>query len=468
MSENSGVLREVSWRDLCPWFLIFRTFRISVGFPVLLLALGGTLLTPVGWLVSEQIFVSKEMSEESGFNSVLEQNRRCPCDQPGEPARVLPTDFPMDSMHVQHSIALLPNLWYQRFVQPFAVLFDVRLTLGKFGYFLFGGLWTLAVWSFFGGAITRIAAMQLGREERVSLKDAVSHACRKWVAFMSAPILPMLGVAGLGLPIALLGLFMMGDWGVLVAGIFWIFALLAGFIMAVMLLGLAFGWPLMWGTISTEGTDAFDALSRSYAYTFQRPMHYLFYTLVAAVFGLLCWTLVYYFSEAVIDLTFWAGSWGSNLNRYWGQESLDVSRMEAIRQAVNGGDRTTGVWLVYACVGLVRAMATAFTYSFFWCVATAIYLLLRRDVDQTEIDEVWADDETERYELPPIRPDKDGVPDVADQSDAEDSADSAPGSSSSSGEASSASDTEASPSDIPPEQQGDDTDNGDATDKQDG
>jgi len=37
--------------------------------------------------------------------------------------------------------------------------------------------------------------------------------------------------------------------------------------------------------------DSFDALSRSYAYVFQRPLHYLFYALVAAVFGALagCW-----------------------------------------------------------------------------------------------------------------------------------------------------------------------------------
>ena len=52
--------------------------------------------------------------------------------------------------------------------------------------------------------------------------------------------------------------------------------------MALLLLGLAFGWPLMWATISTEGTDSFDALSRSYAYVFQRPLRYLFYVVVRA------------------------------------------------------------------------------------------------------------------------------------------------------------------------------------------
>ena len=53
--------------------------------------------------------------------------------------------------------------------------------------------------------------------------------------------------------------------------------------MAVLLLGLIFGWPLMFSTISTEGTDAFDAISRSYAYVFQRPFHYLFYTILITI-----------------------------------------------------------------------------------------------------------------------------------------------------------------------------------------
>ena len=34
------------------------------------------------------------------------------------------------------------------------------------------------------------------------------------------------------------------------------------------------------------------AFSRSYSYTFQRPLHYLFYATVAAFFGGFCWLLV--------------------------------------------------------------------------------------------------------------------------------------------------------------------------------
>ena len=81
--------------------------------------------------------------------------------------------------------------------------------------------------------------------------------------------------------------------------------------MALLLLGLLFGWPLMWATISAEGTDSFDALSRSYAYVFQRPLHYLFYALVAGVIGWLGWLLVQNFAAGVVWMGYWAAGWGS-------------------------------------------------------------------------------------------------------------------------------------------------------------
>ena len=68
----------------------------------------------------------------------------------------------------------------------------------------------------------------------------------------------------------------------------------------------------MWPTISVEGTDSFDALSRSYSYTFHRPIAYLFYVIVAGVIGLLAGYVVYYFVEWTTELAFWSASWGAS------------------------------------------------------------------------------------------------------------------------------------------------------------
>ena len=67
----------------------------------------------------------------------------------------------------------------------------------------------------------------------------------------------------------------------------------------------------MWPTVSAEGTDSFDALSRSYSYTYQRPVNYLFYAAVAGVLGMLAWVVVLIFAKGVITYSYWAASWGA-------------------------------------------------------------------------------------------------------------------------------------------------------------
>jgi len=62
--------------------------------------------------------------------------------------------------------------------------------------------------------------------------------------------------------------------------------------MTLLLVGVLLGWPLMWATISVEGTDSFDALSRTYAYVFQKPLRYAAYIGFAVIIGLLGWIVV--------------------------------------------------------------------------------------------------------------------------------------------------------------------------------
>jgi hypothetical protein len=62
---------------------------------------------------------------------------------------------------------------------------------------------------------------------------------------------------------------------------------------------------------------------------------------------------------------------------------------------------------------LVRAIAYSFAFGYFWVAVSGIYLLLRRDVDHTETDEVFVDDDGQTYGLPPLERDERGVPGVA-------------------------------------------------------
>ena len=56
----------------------------------------------------------------------------------------------------------------------------------------------------------------------------------------------------------------------------------------------------------------------------------------------------------------------------------------------------------------VRAIAVGFGYSFFWTATGAIYLLLRRDVDQKELDEVYFAEEADDASSSTSSSDEDG------------------------------------------------------------
>src|SRR5439155_14406288 len=136
------------------------------------------------------------------------------------------------------------------------------------------------------GAITRIAAVQLARGERIGLVEAAIFAGKRLLSYVTAPLFPLAFIFGVLVFMSIFGLIGMipyfGD--VVVSGLFWPVMILFGLIIAVALVGLV-GWPLMAATISTEGTDSWEAVSRAYSYVYQRPWHYLWYSMVAIGYG---------------------------------------------------------------------------------------------------------------------------------------------------------------------------------------
>jgi hypothetical protein len=214
-----------------------------------------------------------------------------------------------------------------------------------------------------------------------------------------------LGIALTAVPIALLGLLARADAGAVIIGVFWPLALLGGLFMTILLVGLMFGWPLMWSTISTEGTDAFDALSRAYAYVFQRPLHYLFYVIVASVAGSIGWLVVGLFAELVVHCTVWAASWGASADRI----------TQVAQHGLDSQAGAFGTILILFWNNVIRTLAAAFGISYLWSASTAIYLLLRRHVDAVELDEVYLGESEQRFGLPLLEQDEAGVAGVADE-----------------------------------------------------
>jgi hypothetical protein len=75
--------------------------------------------------------------------------------------------------------------------------------------------------------------------------------------------------------------------------------------MAGALVGLV-SWPLMSATISTEGTDSWEAVTRAYGYIYQRPWHCLGYALLSVLYG----GIVIFFVGFMGSLTVYLAKWG--------------------------------------------------------------------------------------------------------------------------------------------------------------
>jgi hypothetical protein len=318
-----------------------------------------------------------------------------------------------------------------KFVLPIYYLLHTDIGVLNFLYFAVVLLGTLAVWALFGGAITRMAAVQIARREKIGLTEAMRFTLSKWGAFFSAPLFPLLGVVIIALLLILYGFFhlipVVGD--IIVDGLGWPLALLLGLVMAVILVGLV-SWPMMYATISAEGSDSFDALSRSYSYVIQSPWHYLWYVLVSLAYG----AVVVFFVGFMGSLAVYLAKWGVSENPFTGMTKRDPSYLfvyaptswEWRTLLMQGGDKVNpdgtlqpeyfGDWKWYNYAGafmvsviwvnLAFLLILGFAYSFFWSAGTITYLLMRRHVDDTDMDEVYLDEEEaeEAYTVPPPAP----------------------------------------------------------------
>lgn len=425
MNAQPVNINQIAWRELFPWTIIFKTLPIAASITVMVLATVGVVLTPIGWFAGEQIFLSQEIKlDKPSLGELAEINR--------SPYRAIfrATESVDNSVRILGANLNGPWVVFENLVRPFRALFRLGWSTREYLYLVFGSLCSILVWSFVGCAITRVCVMRLTRDESLGISQAFDFALAKYKDCLGAILMPLLGVALLCIPLGILGLFLGFDVGVFLVGLFWFVVLAGAAIIAFLLVGLLFGWPLIVASISTEGQNSFDAVTRAFAYTFQRPLNYALYMLVAILFGGFCWLIVSQVTNSVVDLGYWATAWGAN--------RVSVNRIEVVNgsmdpiatpsaetaatispSGVENADQTTvssalrrGRQVIGFWNGFARTLATAFIYGLFWCMAGAIYLLLRRDVDETETDEVFLVDERRTYDLPPLQSDENGIPQI--------------------------------------------------------
>jgi len=254
---------------------------------------------------------------------------------------------------------------------------------------LFGGgtcLALLAIWSLVGGAIARLAAVDFAKGERLSLAEGFSFSGRKFGSFFWSPIVPFIFVliflccnAVLGLVGRIPGL------GPIIVGLcFWL-AAVSSFLVLVISLGGYFGFIFMWPTIAMEGTDAFDAVSRSFAYLFARPWKTFWCWLTTVAYGAVCIAFVGGFTWTLLKITQWSVALG--LRGEGGPVLRSFSHWTIGSEA--GWPDVIAMVLVQVVFIMAWGLMLGFLVSFKLSAMTIIYAVLRRDVDGTDMSEVY-------------------------------------------------------------------------------
>jgi len=252
----------------------------------------------------------------------------------------------------------------------------------------------LAVISICGGAICRIAALQFARGEKPGLTEVLRFSTKKFTSFFTVPLAPVIIIIIMGVFIFLFGL--IGNIprvGELIMGIFMFLTLIVGTLITVFLIGTIAGFNLMFPAVACDGSDCFDAISRSFSYVYAKPWRMSFYTAVAAVYGSICYMFVRFFAFLLLLVTYQSlqfGIWGDNSKltavwagpRFWNLFGPAISTTTNLTQSL-------AALLVHLCLLAVIGLVVSFIISFYFSANTIIYVLMRNRVDNTSLDDVY-------------------------------------------------------------------------------
>jgi hypothetical protein len=258
----------------------------------------------------------------------------------------------------------------------------------------------LAVISIAGGSLCRITALQFARGEKPGLTEALSFSTKKISSFFAAPLVPAGIIIFIGLLMFLLGL--TGNIpraGELLIGIFMLLALITGALIVIVLIGTLAGFNLMFPAVAYDGSDCFDAISRSFSYVYSKPWRMGFYTAIAAVYGAICYTFVRFFAFLLLLVTRWflqLGIWVKNssnevnkLTAIWPEPSF-TNLLGSPASTMANWSQSIATFLVYLVLLVVIGLLVAFVISFYFSANTIIYSLMRNRVDNTALEDIFS------------------------------------------------------------------------------
>jgi hypothetical protein len=255
----------------------------------------------------------------------------------------------------------------------------------------------MIIWSVFAGAITRLAALEFARGEKAGLKDSLSFVMKKFWSYFWSPLTPILGVLffiACNVVGGLLGKIEFA--GEIAVAVGFPLAILSGFLIVFLGIVGIIGFILMFPAISSEGSDAFDAISRAYSYVLSRPLHFLSLFITIIICGTILSFVAGYGACLVMQTSYFTVGlgMGDKLNEI----RAFIAGMSGAGDAItslNPMSMRIAALLFMLYVVLIKMTVGSIIVAFVGSASTIAYLIMRKAVDGTEITDVYVDENEE-------------------------------------------------------------------------
>lgn len=386
----------IDWYRSTPWWrLVSQSISISWRTSHILLCAAALLITQIGLNLSQKVFF--------GSSSSSSETRESTATQWLHPRAMEVPIYPwvsgVDGLSEVMVGSQEKSDWYrfnsdsfvdvwQRYASVAYEMLDGTALRGGIAFQSFAAgilniLWVVCIWGMVGGIIARRSVQELGLKITAPWVETVRWVQVRWLSIVWSVLMPLSLVAA----IALL------PWGIgWISNATWLGGVLASVLMIpIVFLGLGLGWVCaisLFGfsfstvAIVTENqADAFDGMSRATAYTFQRPATLFIGVCLAHLLG--------YFSGSIVSIVL---NTGFNVVA----QSFHASSAFALRGEEN--------WLGFIVRGMVPLLITAYGFSFFWTASSAMYLVLRKEIDHAEFDTISMKNDEEPKPLPKLAP----------------------------------------------------------------
>lgn len=245
------------------------------------------------------------------------------------------------------------------------------------------------VYAVFGGAICRIAALQVTRQEHVGTIEALLFSFRRFRQLFLVPVMPLLVAVVCGLGVTLLSwLSLIPIIGPVIMTISMAVMFGLGCLMAVVIIGLTVGHGLMYPAVTVDNADAFDAMSRAFTYILRKPWHLTAYTFIAAIYGIICYVFLRSFVLIVFACVRVCFTPGWDIDAIWPLPSF-TNLMPAVQwHQLAGADTIYATIIILACQLFALALP-AYALSYYYTTSTQIYIMLRKHEDEIELSECY-------------------------------------------------------------------------------